>query len=291
MNYGRSRRLLPALFLFLLAPAARPAPARPLPASDLRVTLLSASPDALQVSGADGRALTVKITRATWVLRRGLVAPPRDLLPGQTLRVRRGRGAGGPALLVCDSETADALAAARGRPLSGTLLGVSGRVWTVQPDGGDVPLPVLLSARTLFRAGGAASVAPAFGPGALVSVTTRGLANGLLAAVSVSDAPAAAPDPDEDGRTPRPASLSGVVIEARPDLGLLTFQDAAGASHTVSVGAAHVRSAGRAATLGDLQPGMRVRVRLGAGADAAGNPLAAGVSASAGRAGKGRKGR
>ena len=294
MLHGRLRRLTPVILLLLaLAPAARPAPARPLPASDLTVTLLSASPNALQVQDADGRALTVTLTRATWVLRRGQVAAPRDLLPGETLRVRLGHAAGSPALLVCDSETADALAAARGRALSGTLLGVEGRVWTVQPEGGDVPLPVLISPRTLFHAGGAAASAASFGPGASVTVTTRGLANGLPAAVSVSDVVSAPPGRDEGVPTPRPVSVSGVIVEARPDLGLLTFQDAAGVSHTVATDAAtRLRSAGRAATLGEMAAGMRVRVRLGAGADAAGNPLAASVSASAGRAaakGKGRK--
>ena len=296
MPHGRSRRPLPALFLLLfsLARGGSPAPARPLPVSDLAVTLLSAGPNALQVQGADGRALTVKLTRATWVLQRGLVTLPRDLMPGETLRVRLGRGAGGAALLVCDAETADALAA-RGRPLSGTLLGVEGRVWTVQPDGGDVPLPVLLSPRTSFRAGGAAVSASAFGPGASVTVTTRGLANGLLAAVSVSDALPDAPAPTGDGPASRPAALSGVITEARPDLSLLTFQDASGLAHTVAIDAAtRIRSAGKAAALADLQPGMRVRVHLGAGADAPGNPVAASVSASAVRAafqGKGRKGR
>ena len=297
MPHGRSLRpqpvlLLPVLLLLLLfslAPAARPAPARPRPASDLAVTLLSAGPNALQVQGADGRAFSVKITRATWVLRRGQVALPRELQPGETLRVRLGRGAGGAALLVCDTETADALAAARGRPLPGSLLGVEGRVWTVQPDGGDVPLPVLISPRTLFHAGAAAVSASAFGPGASVTITTRGLANGLLAAVSVSDAAPAAPAPDDGGQKARPVSLSGVIIEARPDLGLLTVEDASGLAHTVAIDAAtRLKSAGKAATLGELAAGMRVRVRLGAGADAAGNPVAAGVSASAGK-GKGKK--
>ena len=281
MRHGRSLRLLPVILL-LLTFAALPAAARPAPASDLTVTLLSAGPKALQVQGADGRAFPVKITRATWILQRGLVAAPRDLLPGETLRVRLGRGADGAALLVCDADTADALVVSHGRPLSGTLLGVEGRVWTVQTEGGSVPLPVLLSARTLFRAGGSAVSASAFGPGASVTITTRGLANGLLAAVSVSDAPLALPGPDDDRRTPKPVSLSGVIVEVRPDLGLLTFQDEAGAAQTAAVGAAtRIRSAGKAAALGDLAAGMRVRVRLGASQDAAGNPVASSVSAFA----------
>ena len=282
MPYGRVCRLLPASLLLLLFSAA---PARPLPASELTVTLVSIRQGALQVQGGDGHQFDVKVTPATWVLRRGMVARMRDLMLGEALQVRLGRRAGGAALLVCDADTADALAAHRHRPLSGTILGSAGlgsagKVWTVQPADGDVPLPILLSQHTLFRAGGSAVPASAFGPGALVTITTRGLANGLLAAVSVSDAPPALPGPDDDRRTPRTVSLSGVIVEARPDLGLLTFQDEAGAAQTAVVGAAtRIRSAGKAAALGDLTAGMRVRVRLGASQDAAGNPVASSVSA------------
>lgn len=264
--------LLLALTSLLLAPA--PAPAAP----DLAVTLLAAGPDVLQVQGADGRPFAVRVTPATWVLQRGQVAAPRDLTPGEALRLRHVR-AGDLALLVCDAETAAALDAHRRRPLSGTVLSVTGTVWTVLPTGEDTPVPVLLSARTLFRAGGASAGASAFGAGASVSVTTRGLLNGLLAAVSVSDL-LPAPSEPADGAPLRAAS--GTVTEVRPDLGLLTLQDAAGASHTVAVDAAtRVKSGGRPATLADLTPGMRARVRLGAGRDAAGNPVATSVSASA----------
>lgn len=298
MTYGRICRSLPA-FLLLLASclftcATLSAPARPLPVSDLPVTLLSAGPGVLQVQGADGRQFAIRVTPKTWVLQRGLVILPRDLVPGEPLRVRE---VGGTARLVCDEETADALAAHRRRPLSGTILSVESRVWTVQPLGGDVPLPILLTARTLFRAGGSLVAASAFGPGAAVTILTRRLANGLLAAVSVSDAaPETVPDPPGQtagGQTPRPVSVSGVIIEARPDLGLLTLQDASGAARTVAVDAGtRLKSGGRAAAWGDLAAGMRVRVRLGAGQDAAGNPVATSVSTSAGRpAGKAAKGK
>ena len=293
MPYGWVRRPLPAVLLLLISSLAPlPAPARPLPASDLAVTLLSTGPNSLQVQGADGRAFAIRVAPATWILRRGLVTAPRDLMPGETLRVRLGRGAGGAALLVCDIETAAALAAAHGHPLSGTLLAVEGKVWTVQATGGDVPLPVLTSSHTLYRAGGSPIAASAFGPGATVTVTTRGLVNGLLAAVSVSDAPPGPVGQAGGEQAARPVSLSGVIIEVRPDMGLVTFQDAAGAAHTIAVDAAtRLRSAGKAAALAELAVGMRVRVRLGAGQDAAGNPVAASVSASAGRPARKAKGR
>lgn len=311
MPHGRSRRPLPALpqlfpvilllLLFLPAPAARPAPARPLPASDQAVILLAAGPDALQVQAADGRAFSIKITRATWVLRRGLVAAPRDLLPGETLRVRLGRGqAGTPtALLVCDAETAEAIESHRGRPLTGTVVGADGLVWAVQPEGGEVPLPVCLSARTTFRAGGAAVSASAFGAGAQVLITTRGLANGLLSALSVSDAPEDAGSKDlrggaaavDAGRADAPRSVSGVIVEARPDLGLLTLLETAGGLQTVAVApGTRITSSGRAARLEEMAAGMRVRVWRGARQDAAGHFVAARVSASAaGPAGKKRR--
>jgi len=296
MTHGRPRpvfliRPLPVVSLSLLALflalTALPAHARPAPMSDVTVTLLSVGAGALQVQGSDGRAFALTLTPATWVLQRGLAALPRDLTPGETLRVRRGRGKGGgeTALLVCDADTADVLTAHRHRPLSGTILGSVGKVWTVQPADGDVPLPILLSPRTLFRAGGSAVPASAFGAGASVTILTRGLANGLLAAVSVSDVLADPPGETAIEQASRPTSVSGVLVEVRPDLALLRLQDAAGAAQTVAVDAGtRVKSGGRAASLADLLPGMRVRVWWGAAQDAAGNPVATTVSASAGKA-------
>ena len=279
--HRQAQWLWPLLVIFfLLLLAAPPAHARPAPASEMTVTLLSVGPGSLQVQGADGRAFAVKITSATWVLGRGLVVLPRELSPGETLRVRLGHGVGGAALLVCDADTAAAIDAHRRRPLTGTVISAGSTVWTVQTADSDVPLPVCVSARTTFRAGGAPVAASAFGAGAQVTITTRGLANGLLAALSVSEALPDAPGPAPESITPR--SVSGVVIEVRPDLGLLTLQDAAGTSRTVAVDAAtRVRSGGQAASLGDLAAGMRVRVRLGAGQDAGGSLIAASVSASA----------
>jgi hypothetical protein len=301
MTHGRPRpvfliRPLPVVSLSLLALflalTALPAAARPAPMSDVTVTLLSVGAGALQVQGSDGRAFALTLTPATWVLQRGLAALPRDLTPGETLRVRRGRGKGGreTALLVCDAETADALDAHRRRPLSGTVVRADGRVWTVQPADSALPLPVCLSPRTTFRAGGAPVAASAFGAGAAVTITTRGLASGLLSAVSVSEARSEeAAEVGNGGDTEAPAarrgSASGVVTEMRADEGLLTLQDGAGALRTVAVDArTRVKTGGRPAARGDLRPGMRVRVWWGAAQDAAGNPVATTVSASAGKA-------
>ena len=75
------------------------------------------------------------------------------------------------------------------------------------------------------------------------------------------------------------------MIATRPDLGLLTLQDTSGAARTVAVDiGTRIRSQGQAALLGDLLPGMHVRVRLRTGQDAAGNPVATSVSASEAKA-------
>ena len=283
MTYGLVRRHWPVVTFFLAVLADRPALSQPVPASELTVTLLSVGQGAIQVQGADGRVIAIKITPATWVLQRGLVTLPREMTPGEMLRVRLGRGkaGGAAALLVCDAETAEAIAAHRRQPLSGIVVSGGDKVWTVQPADGQTPLPICLSARTTFQAGGSQVAASAFGAGAAVTITTRGLANGLLSAVSVSDAAPDLPGQAAEQRTPLPRSVSGVISEVRPDLGLLTLQDTAGTSQTVAVEAAtRVKSGGRAASLEDLQPGMRVRVRLSTAQDAAGNLVATSVSAS-----------
>ena len=288
MIYGQVARRWTALFSFGLwalftltaLTASPPLDARPAPASELTVTLLSAGDGRLMVQGSDGRAIAVPITPATWALRAGLPAAPRDFAPGETLHVRLGRGKGGakPALMICDPETAAALDAQRGHPLRGTLLDTTnGKVWIVQPDGGALPLPVCLSARTTFQAGGAAAAVTAFSAGASVTITTRGLPNGLPSAVSVSDAGAAAGD-----ETPtRRGTVSGIVLEVRPDLGVLTLRDKTGTDRTLAVTAGtRVKVRKRPATLADIAAGMHVTAFLRGASDAAGTPTASSLSAS-----------
>lgn len=291
MPYGWGRRPLPVtrfLFVAFFALAAFPAAARPAPASEMTVTLLSAGAGMFQVQDSNGRAFSLKTTPATWVLQRGLVVSPRDLTPGETLRVRLGRGKAGTttALLLCDAETADALDAHRRRPLVGTVVSADARVWTVQPSDGQTPVPICLSAHTTFRAGGSQVGALAFGAGATVAITTRGLANGLLSAVSVSDANRDPPGIGGTGGEPSPrhGSASGVVVDVRADEGLITLQDSAGATRTIAVDAkTRVKMAGQAARLEDIAAGMRVRVWWSA-ADPASGPVATSISASAPKA-------
>lgn len=288
MVYGQVTRRWTALFsLFTLAfctlatlIAAPPLNARPAPASELTVTLLSVSSGAIQVQGSDGRAFAVPITPATWALKGGLVVTPHDFTPGETLHVRLGRGKGGtkPALMICDSETAAALEAQRGRLLRGTLQSTTnGRVWVIQPEDRALPLPVCLSAHTTFQAGGAATTVTAFSAGASVTITTRGLPNGLPSAVSVSDTGATAED-----KTPRRrGTVSGIVVEVRSDLGVLTLRDKAGADQLIAVTAGtRVKVRKRAATLADIAVGMYVTAYLRAASEAAGNPTATSLSAS-----------
>ena len=282
MVYGRVTRRLAALLSLVILAALVAIPtldARPTPASEISVTLLSVSDGTLTVQGSDGRTFAVPITPATWALRGGLPATPRDFTPGETLHVRLGRGKGGvkTALMICDSETAASLEAHRGKALRGTLLDTTnGKVWIIQPADSTLPLPVCLSARTTFQAGGATATAVAFSAGASVTITTRGLANGLLSAVSVSDAAAAT---DETPR--RRETVSGTVIEVRPDLGMLTLRDKTGSDQTIAVTVGtHVKVRKRAATLADIATGMHVTAFLRAASDAAGNLIASSLSAA-----------
>ena len=282
------RIVLLFLCALLYALPLHPAQARPAPASEMTVTLLTVSEAVLQVQAGDGRALTIPLTRATWVLRRGVVVSIREFTPGETVQVRLGRLKGDTraAALVCDPETAAALAAAHGHSLSGMLLAVDGALWTIQPEGTDLPLPVCVTPRTVFQAGGGPVDASVYSVGASVTVTTRGLANGLLTAVSVSDTP---PEGGTADTPRRPTPLSGVVREARPDLSLLTLEDPAGAMQTLAIGrGTRVKVGGKAASLDQIAPGMHVLARLSAVQDAAGHRVATSVSASAGRRKKGK---
>ncbi|MDQ2799658.1 MAG: hypothetical protein M3Y13_08460, partial [Armatimonadota bacterium] len=162
--------------------------------------------------------------------------------------------------------------------LRGTLQSTTnGRVWIIQPEDSALPLPVCLSVRTTFQAGGAATTMAAFSLGASVTITTRSLPNGLPAAVSVSDASATTED-----KTPRRrGTVSGTIVEVRPDLGLLTLRDKTGGDQTIAVTAGtRVKVRKRAATLADITAGMHVTAYLRAALDPAGNPTATSLSAS-----------
>lgn len=282
MIYGRVTRGWTALLsLFTLAAliAALPLEARPAPASELTVTLLSLGGNRMTVQGTDGRAFAVPITPATWALRRGLVVAPRDFTPGETLQVRLGRGKAGTriALVISDSETAAALEAQRGHLLRGTLLSTTNsKVWLVQPADSELPLPVCLSAHTTFQAGGAVATAAAFSAGASVTITTRGLPNGLPAAILVSDAAAATEEAPHRRKT-----ISGIVLEVRPDLGLMTLRDKAGEDETIAVTAAtRIKVRKQPAAVSDITAGKHITVHLRVEPDAADNLVASSLSVS-----------
>lgn len=283
MTYGlvaRFSRLfaLAALFVFfpLVSHARVPASAT------VSVTLISVSDRRVQAQDEAGRMLDLAVTPASWFLRRGLRVSPGEFAPGETVVVRQRAGAGGRAqvALLCDSESADAIERYRQHPITGTVVSQSARAWVVlpsdSPDG--VPLTLPVSAQTKYRVGGAACGASAFGPGASVVVTTHGLPDGPLAAVSVSEASVAPAPEGEEAR--RGGFLSGTVLDVQVDAGALTVQDKTGASQTVGVdGRTRVKVRRRPASLADVAPGMRVSVRLGTATDAAGDAVATSVSA------------
>ncbi len=251
----------------------------------LPVTVLSVSGGRLQVTGGDGQAMTLTITPASLFLRRGLLVSADEFTPGETALLRQRKGAGGRAqvVLLCDTDSAAVLEKYRRRPLSGTVLSASSGVWVVQPsDAADlVPLTLRLSAHTTFQAGGESVPPSAFGPGAAVTVTTRGLPDGLLLAVSVAEASEAEAAPVQ---TRILRFVSGQVTDVEPDAGTLTVQDKTGTAHVVAAdGRTRIKVRRQPAALTDIQMGMRVSVWLGTDQDASGNPIAASLSAYDGR--------
>lgn len=288
MTYGqvaRNRFLIAALALTALLLFNLPADGARRPGSPavLSVTLLTVSAQTVQVQGEDGRALTLRLTPASLFLRRGLRAAASEFTPGETVLLRQRRGTGGQAqvVLLCDPESAAAIDKYRHQPLRGTLLSATAGTLVVQPEGDadDVPLTLRLSPRTIYSASGVPVAPSAFGTGAQVTVTTRGLADGLLLAISVMDAPTAAP-PSED-KPRRAASVSGLVTDVQPDTGMLTVEDNAGASRVLAVDTrTRVEVRKQSAHLTDVVAGMHVSAWLGAEQDALGNPIATRVSAT-----------
>ena len=291
-NYGSNRRSnrgrWAAFFVLLFAATFLSPPlAYTAPASDTTGTLLSWNHGQLQLQGGDGRAFQIKITPATWVLRRGQPAGMRDFAPGETLQVRLGRGTGGTmrALLVCDPETAEALATQRGHLLVGTLLSAEKKFWIIQSDDGSVPLLVCLSSHTTFRAGQASVPSGAFSPGIRVTVQTRFLPNGLPSAVAVTDGTASDTDGAKEKRLRPRKTFSGAVVEARLDLGWLTLQNKSGVSQIVVVDSQtsiRVRTGKilRSGTWDDLTVGQHVFARFAGTIDTEGHPLAVSLSVS-----------
>ena len=273
---------LAALLVLFLAVWPLACYARRPASATVSVTLISVSDRRVQAQDEAGRMLGLAVTPASWFLRRGLRVSAGDFTPGEAVVLRQRAGAGGRAqvALLCDPESDAVMERYRRRPVVGTVVSQSARAWVVlpsdSPDG--VPLTLPVSAQTKYRVGGAACGASAFGPGANVTVTTHGLPDGPLAAVSVSEA-ADAPAPGGE-ETRRAAFVSGTVLDVQPDAGVLTVQDKTGASQTVGVdGRTRVKVRRQPGTLADIAAGMRVSVRLGADVDAAGNAVAASVSA------------
>ncbi len=272
---SRSTRFFGLLVLmFGLSASAFAHPSVP----DAAVTIVSVTTRTIQVMGEEGRAETLGFGPASAFLRRGLLVQAAEFLPGETATLRRHIGPGGAVQigLLCDPDSAMALEKYRGRPLTGTLLSLSPQVWVIQPESGTdaAPLSLLVSARTAFFAGKAAVPASAFQPGAVVTLTTRGLPSGLLSLVSAVSGVSEAQLP-----APRSGFVSGLVTEVQSST--LTLQNASGVSHTVAVsGATRVKVRRQAASLADISLGMHVSAWLGSKADGAGNPIATTVSAA-----------
>ena len=269
-----------ASLLFCLL-CALPSDARPsASAQEVAVTIIAAGPHAVEVMDEDGRSETLAFGPASAFLRRGLLVRAGEFLPGETALLRRRVGKGGAVqiALLCDPDSAAALERYRGRPLTGTLLSASPQVWVVQAsdDADGVPLSLLISARSVFTAGGAAVTAAAFEPGASVTITTRGLPSGLLGLASASDT--AVTDVPLSDTPQRAGFVSGSVTDVQTST--VTVQDKAGVSHTVAVdGATRIKVRRQPAALAEIAAGMHISAWLGRREDASGNPIATTVSA------------
>lgn len=266
-------RVISLLFALLSTPAS----ARPTARSGA-VTIIAITTGTVRVIGDDGRAETLGIGPASAFLRRGLLVRASEFQIGETATLRQHIGPGGVLQvgLLSDLDSAMVLEKYRGRPLSGTLLSLSPQVWVIQPaDGADAPpLSLLVSARAIFTAGGMTVSASAFQPGAVVTLTTRGLPSGLLSLVSAVSGVSETPPP-----APRSGFVSGLVTEIQSST--LSLVDASGVTHTVAVsGATRIKVRRQAASLADISAGMHVSAWLGSKMDGAGNPVATTVSAS-----------
>ena len=249
-------------------------------AQGVAVTIIAIGAHTAQVMGEDGRTETLAFGPASAFMRRGLLVRAGEFLPGETALLRRRIGKGGATQigLLCDSDSAGALEKYRGRPLTGMLLSLSPSVWVVQPadDAVSMPLSLLVSARASFTAGSAPVTAAAFGPGASVTVTTRGLPSGLLSLISVSDT--TTPEEAIPAAPRRSDFISGLVTEIQSSS--VTLQDKAGISHTIAAdGATRVKVRRLPASLADIAVGMRVSAWIGRREDASGNPIATTLSA------------
>jgi len=286
MAYGQVAHFHPVPFyvcLWLVFTAyALPANARrpSTSAQGVAVTIVAIGTCTVQVMGEDGRTETLAFGAASAFLRRGLLVRAGEFVPGETALLRRRMGAGGVVQvgMLCDLDSAAVLEKYRSRPLTGTILSLSPQVWVVQPadDADSVPLSLLVSVRTVFTAGEAPVTAAAFGPGASVTATTRGLPSGLLSLTSVSDAAASAGMVPEISH--RAELASGLVTAIQ--FSAVTILDKAGISHTVAAdGATRIKVRRQPATLADIAIGMRVSAWLGRREDASGNPIATSLSA------------
>ena len=280
MIYGRVFFCLSVIFGAFLLPLFLAAAPRSAKSATLSVTLLSAGNGALQAQGSDGRAFSVAVTPASLFLRRGLLVSATDFTPGETVLLRQHAGRGGQAqvALLCDTDSAAAIERYRRRPITGTILSASSQNWVVQPaDSADgVPLTLKLSSQITYHVSGAIVAASVFGPGASVTLMTRGLPNGLLSIVSVSEAAEQAAPTELRVK----AFVSGEVLEVQPEAGTLTVQDKTGASFVVAVDAGtRIKVHRQPGTLADIQAGMRVSVWLGTSQDTAGKRIATSISA------------
>lgn len=244
-------------------------------------TVVSIDDSAVHVTLDDGATLDAEIRPSSLFLINGLIADPSGFRPGAKALLRtRTRASDGvvSVVMLCDPATEAAIDAYRRKPLVGQVVSMDEKTLVVQPERTPTtPLTLHVTAKTVYRKGGADTAAAAFPVGSGVTVITRGLPSGLLMASIVSDNSA---DALAEKTTLKPISLVGTAVDVQPDKGLLTLAPKTKPRQTIAVvDATKIKVEKTEAMLRQITPGMRVSARLSRQKDADGHVIATSLSA------------
>lgn len=248
----------------------------------LSVSVTAIDAEMIHVTLADGTVVDAAIKRGSSFLVNGrLVSPGEFPIGGRAWLRTRTRASDGAlsVVLLCDPASETALDTYRKQPLDGRIVSVDDQTLVVKPSGdaGSALVSLHMTAKTVFRRGGAESDMAAFAPDAPVAVQARSLPSGLLMASVVSDSAA---DLAKTKAAHKTTSLSGSAAAIDLDKQRLRITPKTKPGQLVAV-AENTRIKVRKidGTLKDITAGMHVSARLSAQKDAEGHPIAVSLSA------------
>lgn len=149
----------------------------------LPVTVVSVGADTVHATLADGTPLDAAVKKSSVFLVGGKMVTPDAFPSGGAAWLRtRTRASDGAVsvVLLSDASSLAAIDLYRKQVLVGTVVSRDDKTLVVQPTGGDKSgalVSLHLTAKTVFRHGGAEGGASGFAPGAAVAVQTRSLPN------------------------------------------------------------------------------------------------------------------